>query len=67
MVSGGVVRVFKTKWFERYARRERIGDQDLRDAIKRAERGLVDADLGGGVIKQRARGRGKVAQGATEC
>jgi hypothetical protein len=53
MVSGGGVRVFKTKWFERYARRERIGDQDLRDAIKRAERGLVDADLGGGVIKQR--------------
>jgi len=25
----------------------------LREAVKRAERGLVDADLGGGVIKQR--------------
>jgi hypothetical protein len=47
------VRVFKTKWFVRYARRERIEDQGLHDAIERAERGLVDADLGGGIIKQR--------------
>ena len=47
------MRIFKTKWFVRYARRERIGDTVLRDAIARAERGLVDADLGGGVIKQR--------------
>jgi len=47
------VRVFKTKWFVRYARREKIGDQALCEAIKRAERGIVDADLGGGVIKQK--------------
>jgi hypothetical protein len=47
------VRVFKTKWFIRYARRERIGNQDLCRAIQRAERGIVDANLGGGVIKQR--------------
>ncbi len=47
------MRIFKTKWFARYARRERIPDSSLREAIKRAERGLVDADLGGHVIKQR--------------
>ena len=47
------MRLFKTKWFVRYARRERLNDQNLRDAIGRAERGLVDADLGGGIIKQR--------------
>ena len=47
------MRVFKTKWFVRYARREKIGDQGLCGAIERAERGIVDADLGGGVIKQR--------------
>ena len=47
------MRVFKTKSFVRYARREQIRDQGLCDAIKRAECGLVDADLGGGVIKQR--------------
>lgn len=45
--------VFKTKGFARFARRERIADQTLCDAIHRAERGAVDADLGGGVIKQR--------------
>src|SRR5882724_6416411 len=37
----------------RFARRERISDDALRDAIKRAGRGLIDADLGSGVIKQR--------------
>lgn len=45
--------VFKAKWFVRYARRERIGNQSLIEAIERAERGIVDADLGGGIIKQR--------------
>jgi len=45
--------VFKTKWFARFARRERIADESLAEAVRRAERGLVDADLGGGVIKQR--------------
>jgi len=35
-------------------RQERgISDKRLIEAIHRAERGLVDADLGGGVIKQR--------------
>lgn len=47
------MRIFKTKWLGRYARRERITDESLREAIARAERGLVDAELGGGVIKQR--------------
>jgi hypothetical protein len=47
------VRIFKTKWFLRYARQERLDDHSLCDAIERAERGLVDADLGGGIIKQR--------------
>jgi hypothetical protein len=37
----------------RYARHERIGDDSLRHALGRAARGIVDGDLGGGVIKQR--------------
>lgn len=49
----GVVRVFKTKWFVRFARKEKIADGTLCEAVARAERGLIDADLGGGVIKQR--------------
>jgi hypothetical protein len=57
------VRIFKTKWFARYARRERIGDDRLREAIERAERGLVDADLGGHVIKQRVARSGQGRSG----
>jgi hypothetical protein len=42
-------------------RKERIDDSALRDAVQRAESGLIDADLGGGVIKQRVAraGQGK--------
>jgi hypothetical protein len=51
------VRIFKTKWMVRYARRERIAGSSLREAVERAGHGSIDADLGGGVIKQRvARG-----------
>jgi hypothetical protein len=47
------MRVFKNAWFQRFARRQCITDQALLEAIRRAEQGLIDADLGGGVIKQR--------------
>jgi hypothetical protein len=47
------LQVFKTKQFARFARRERIADASLIEAVQRAERGLVDASLGGGVLKQR--------------
>lgn len=55
------MRVYKNAWFERFARKQRISNQALRDAITRAENGLIDADLGGGVIKQRVarEGQGK--------
>jgi hypothetical protein len=46
--------------FGRFARSQRISDASLCDAIRRAERGLIDADLGGGVIKQRV---ARVGQG----
>lgn len=47
------VRTFKSKAFARFARKERITDAQLVKAITDAESGLIDADLGGGVIKQR--------------
>ena len=49
----GGPRIFKTKWFQRFARKERIADGALLEAVARAEVGQIDADLGGGVIKQR--------------
>lgn len=47
------MRIFKNAWFSRFARRENIKDAVLVDAVARADRGVIDADLGGGVIKQR--------------
>ena len=47
------MRVFKNKPFARFARKARITDAVLCAAIADASRGLVDADLGGGVVKQR--------------
>ena len=47
------MRVFRNKWFTRFARKNELPDEMLRKATSEAERGLVDADLGGGVIKQR--------------
>jgi hypothetical protein len=51
----------KTRPFARFARKEGLDDTALCKAIADAERGLIDADLGGGVIKQRIarRGQGK--------
>lgn len=61
VISTSRSRVYKSKWFQRFARKEGIGDEDLLEAVARAERGLVDADLGGGVLKQRIarQGQGK--------
>lgn len=55
------MRIFRNAWFERFARKQRITDAALIDAVRRAERGQIDADLGGGVIKQRVAraGQGK--------
>jgi len=51
--------VFKNKAFARFARRAELDDAALCKAIRDAERGLIDADLGGGVIKQRVARPGK--------
>ncbi|AFZ32553.1 hypothetical protein Glo7428_4104 [Gloeocapsa sp. PCC 7428] len=53
------MRVFKNSWFQRFAKKEGITDEVLLEAVTRAEQGLIDADLGGGVIKQRIAKQGK--------
>lgn len=55
--------IFKNAWFERFTRKQKIEDAALRDAIYRAELGQIDADLGGGVIKQRLARSGKGKSG----
>jgi hypothetical protein len=46
-------RIFKNGWFQRFARKQGLDDEILLEAIVRAESGLIDADLGSGLIKQR--------------
>lgn len=47
------VRIFKNAWFQRFSRREKISDATLKEAVNRVQQGLIDADLGGNVLKQR--------------
>ena len=47
------MRIFKSRWFQRFAGKEGIADAVLRGAVVRAEKSQIDADLGGEVIKQR--------------
>ena len=53
------------KSFQREADSNGVSDEDCREAIRRAERGLIDADLGQGLIKQRiSRGNQGAARGS---
>ena len=45
------MRIYCTKWVARFIRRERIVDRSLQMALERATAGLIDADLGGGLVK----------------
>ena len=57
------MRNFKLKAFGRFARRERITDDMLCDAVAAAEEGLIDADLGSGLVKLRIARPGKGKSG----
>ncbi len=48
-----MTRIYKLRGFARFQRKERISDASLRKAVGGVEAGLVDADLGGGLVKQR--------------
>jgi hypothetical protein len=54
-------RVFKTRHFSRWIRKTELTDQALCAAVVEMAQGLIDADLGGGVMKKRVglAGRGK--------
>lgn len=47
------MRIFKSRWFQRFSRKEEIADAVLREVVDRAQKDQIDADLGGEVIKQR--------------
>jgi hypothetical protein len=54
MLAGGwAVQVYVTREFMRLARKLRISDEKLCNSADRAARGLINADLRAGLIKQR--------------
>lgn len=55
------MRILKTLALHKWASKERVSDNRLKDAVQEIEQGLVDADLGGHVFKKRVAlsGRGK--------
>jgi hypothetical protein len=57
------VRIFQTRWFAKFTRKEKIEVVRLQEAIERAEQGKIDADLGGHIIKQRVARRGEGRSG----
>lgn len=55
------MRVFKTKWFNKWSKKEKLNDVHLKRAIDEMDEGLIDADLGKSVFKKRIaiEGQGK--------
>jgi hypothetical protein len=53
--------IYTTRWFDRWALKQGLSNEALRQAVKEMTAGLYEADLGGNLLKKRiARpGRGK--------
>ncbi len=53
--------IYKTRWFDRWARKQGLTLAALCAAVREMEAGLYEADLGGGVLKKRIarQGQGK--------
>jgi hypothetical protein len=45
--------IYKTRWFDRWARKQDLDDLSLCKAVDEMLAGLYDADLGGGLFKKR--------------
>ena len=54
-----MVRIFKTTNFAKQAKKEKVIDSALLSAIQEIEKGLIDANLGGGLLKKRVARQGK--------
>ena len=45
--------IYKTRWFDRWARKQGLTTSSLCDAVTEMTKGLFDADLGGNLFKKR--------------
>jgi hypothetical protein len=57
--------IYKTRNFLRWARKTGLNDSLLKAAISEIQRGLLEADLGGGIVKKRIALLGKGKRGST--
>ena len=57
------MQIYCIRWVARFIRRERLSGSSLRVAVERADKGLVDADLGGGLVKLRVAREGQGRSG----
>lgn len=57
--------IYKTRHFNRWARKAALTDEALCEAVSEIRQGLVDADLGGGIIKKRIALPGHGKRGST--
>jgi len=57
--------IYKTRQFNRWARKVDLSDQALCRAVMEIRQGLIDADLGGGIIKKRIALPGHGKRGST--
>jgi len=57
------VRIFKNKWFTRFADKEGIKDAELKETVNQLEKGQSVADLGSNVYKVRIARKGEGKSG----
>jgi hypothetical protein len=55
--------VYTTRWFDRWARKQRLTTLSLCAAVREMKAGLYDADLGGGLLKKRIARTGQGKRG----
>ncbi|MDP1681253.1 MAG: type II toxin-antitoxin system RelE/ParE family toxin [Burkholderiales bacterium] len=58
-------RIFKTRAFVRWMRKTELTNEALRHAVQEMVSGLIDADLGGHVLKKRVALPGRGKRGST--
>jgi hypothetical protein len=57
------MKIYKTRWFNRWAHKQGLEDISLCIAVREMVAGLYDADLGGGLVKKRIARPGKGKSG----
>ena len=65
MIQLVVQKIYKTRTFFRWMRKTELTNETLRQAIQEMANGLIDADLGGHVLKKRVALPGRGKRGST--